>query len=111
MSAILEYQRVKREFLDFENLLALVGKPYGGGGGGIGGYVNAHFSVSIYHQEYDGATNYHEVEKSIQYIVNDAALKMAPQIMETVRKYLAEKLKSAAILARKESDQIAKDSE
>jgi hypothetical protein len=44
----------------------LIGKPYHGGGGGVGEITGITLNVTVYHQEYDGATNYHDVPDALK---------------------------------------------
>lgn len=63
-----EYAKLKREMADATEWLGLIGKPYSGGGGGVGKLKPADIQVSVevYHQEYNGANNYHKIPNALR---------------------------------------------
>ena len=65
--------------------LDLVGQPYRGGGGGVGEFHN---SRQIYHQAYDGATNYHDMPRCIEEYYYKALLSMSADIHKEVLRLL-----------------------
>lgn len=60
MSDISEFLKFKREHSRATEWANLLGAPYHGGGGGIGALTMLKAEMKIYHQAYNGATNYHE---------------------------------------------------
>lgn len=76
----------------------LIGKPYHGGGGGIGDITGVTLNVTVYHQAYDGATNYHEVPDALKVELAKAVrrnfktlLAEAQEAMQVEKKALAAK--------------------
>lgn len=109
--SIEKFRAASSALLAFDRVRSLIGKRYGGGGGGggVGSIVKAHAAIEIYHQEYDGARNYHDVgcgNEHVKAAVDAAAREFAPAILARARELLAEKLKDAATLARSEAAAI-----
>jgi hypothetical protein len=106
MNAIDQYQQTQRECRDFERWKSLIGKEYFGGtrgrGGEYGSVVNANFSCEIYHQESDGATNYHEsgrLGEIAKSALNESAKKHAAAIIATAMDIMLERLSKDAAAA------------
>lgn len=66
MSAIDEYRKHKEAMRHAEHWAALIGRRYHCGGGGIGEVKSVEVDATVYHQEYDGATNYHAVPQGLR---------------------------------------------
>lgn len=69
-SKIQELKELKYHYVQCKEWYELVGKPYIGGGGGIGKlhsitFDGGKFSPTVYHQAYNGATNYHQMPKEL----------------------------------------------
>ena len=61
MNSLKLYNDHKLAIKNANHWAGLIGKKYNGGGGGTGNIASLTISTRIYHQEYDGATNYHEI--------------------------------------------------
>lgn len=61
-----DFKRLSAELHWSKNWFGKFGRPYHGGGGGIGDLVSSHsdrLNLTIYHQPSNGDTNYHEIPK------------------------------------------------
>jgi len=85
MTAIAAFNAFQRELRYAEGWSALIGKPYHGGGGGVGAISGVTFNATVYHQEYDGATNYHDVPDGLK-------IALAKAIRRNFKTLLAEAL-------------------
>jgi len=117
MNAIDRYQETQRACRDFERWKSLIGKEYFGGtcgkGGQYGSVINATFTCEIYHQESDGATNYHESERLgdiAKEALKEAAKKHAASIIATAFDLMLNRLAKDATAARALADSILTDS-
>lgn len=61
MSKIDAYHKSVDDWRCAEQWIALIGKEYRGGGGGIGEVRSIYVKSTVYSQAYDGATNYHDI--------------------------------------------------
>lgn len=118
MNSIDQYQQTKRECRNFERWESLIGKEYFGGtrgrGGEYGSVVNARFSCEIYHQESDGATNYHESDRLGEVAkdaLNQAAKKHSSAIIATAMDIMLERLSKDAAAASSLAQAIANDAQ
>ena len=110
MSAIQEYHRYKQSLELTKKWLALIGSRYEGGGGGIGRLNGVHTRFAIYHQAYDGATNYHEIPNNdFQLALDRAVYNNLKEIIKTAVSTMETNLKELAVYAKAEADAIAKD--
>lgn len=85
---------------------ALYDKSYSGGGGGTGEFVNPHITLTIYHQAYDGATNYHDAPKELQFYLKKQIEKCSHLIAAQAIAEMKEDLKKLAELAKAEAEEI-----
>lgn len=110
MNAIDEYQEMKRRLAYFEAWASLVGKEYFGGtrgkGGVFGVVTRARGSLTIYHQESDGAANYHEMDESLSEKMEKAMITNAPVLIEDIRTQLLSQLKDSKEKARKLTEEL-----
>jgi hypothetical protein len=118
MNSIDKYQQTQRECRDFERWKSLIGKEYFGGtrgrGGEYGSVVNARFFCEIYHQESDGATNYHgsgRLGEIANNALNEAAKKHSASIIATAMDIMLERLSKAAADASSLAQAIANDAQ
>ena len=81
MSAIDDYNQFKRDRRAAEDWAALIGAPYRGGGGGIGKVHRAEVKAIVYHQERDGATNYHDCPARLATALSIQTRAMFPQLL------------------------------
>jgi len=109
MSTIDKLNQLRNDYQRLTSWADKYGKPYSGGGGGIGHVHSAEFGCTIYFQAYNGDTNYHpssELSKDVQAILGEAAKAHAGTILETARKMLSERIRSAAQAATREAEKI-----
>ena len=116
MNAIDQYQQTKQTYRRFEQWKSLIGKEYYGGtcgkGGEYGKVVSATFEYEIYHQESDGARNYHsskDLSDLVRQSLNEAAKKHAPAIIGAAFEIMLAKLAKDADAANQLADQIIQD--
>ena len=118
MNSIDQYQQTQRECRNFERWKSLIGKEYFGGtrgrGGKYGFVVNASFSCEIYHQESDGATNYHQSGKLgeiAKNALNEAAKKHSASIIAIAMDIMLERLSKDAAAASSLAQAIVNDAQ
>lgn len=82
------YREAAATLRSAEQYVELVGSRYEGGGGGIGRVHDVSVAVTVYHQERDGATNYHDssepfndalgraIKENFQMLANSALAEM-----------------------------------
>lgn len=110
MNTIDNYLHQKNLLLKFRTWASLNGKPYGGGVGlgqsfELGSVCKATGTLTIYHQAYDGAKNYHEIEKDyIPYL--DDAIKHHSSVLI---KYIEEQLLKEVEKARQKALNLAQE--
>lgn len=104
--SISAFQTKQRELKAAKQWFSLYSKPYHGGGGGIGRFVNPSISLEIYHQEYDGATNYHKPSKEFGHYLDKAVESFSKQIVEKALALLKNDVKDLAVKAAAEAQQI-----
>ena len=59
------FEEAKSNVLSAERYIDRIGKEYRGGGGGIGNIRSCAVKMTVYFQEYDGATNYHDAPDAL----------------------------------------------
>ena len=94
-----------RTLFEFRSWRGLIGQTYAGGGGGIGKVSNAECSLIIYHQVYDGATNYHAPPGGLNEMFKAAAIQHSGAILDSVEAQLVEKVEEA----RKDAEALARE--
>ncbi len=105
-TAIEKYSALKEQKRWADEWIALYGAPYSGGGGGIGKVSSLEAKATIYHQAYNGATNYHDIPKEfIPYFVSAAKL-FFPQIIKAAQFAQDEELKEWAAKALAEHGRL-----
>lgn len=104
-NAIDKYNQSKRNLTHFNAWASLIGKEYFGGtrgrGGKYGEVVSATGNLTIYSQEYDGASNYHELDKNFNNLLSKAMIKHSHILIEEIRKQLKEELEKSKEEAQK----------
>ncbi len=110
MSAIHEYHRYKQSLESTKKWLALIGARYEGGGGGTGYVHGVHTEFTIYHQAYDGATNYHEMpNRDFQIELDRAVYNHLKEIIKSAISEMEKNLSELAVFAKAEAETITKD--
>lgn len=111
MNAIDNYNQIKNKVARFEQWANLLGKEYFGGTRGkgreYGKVVSAHGKLTIYHQEYDGANNYHDLNKEFDDVLESAMIQNASTLIDSMRKSLNQQLGKA----REEAAKLVKEIE
>lgn len=79
-----------------ERYVSMVGSPYRGGGGGIGEVRTFRASTTLYYQETDGATNYHESSDSFENALGLACMNNAATLFAEALDILRERKRGAA---------------
>lgn len=109
MSKVSEYENFRHEIAKSKRWFGLLGKPYKGGGGGIGKISKAQCVVEIYHQEYDGANNYHKAEGAVVAELDHVFMEAVPALLKKAFENLEEKRIAAARLAVEEHAQLLRE--
>lgn len=99
MNAIDEYNQLKNKVARFESWASLIGKEYfgetRGKGGKYGEIVSASGNLTVYHQAWDGANNYHDLDKEFHGILELAMKEHSHILIESMRKSLNKQLEIA----------------
>lgn len=101
MNAIDNYNELKNKVARFERWAGLLGKEYFGGTSGRGGQYGRVVpfettgKLTIYHQEYDGANNYHEMDKEFEEFLQKAMIQHSQNLIESMRESLNKELEIA----------------
>ena len=106
MNAIEAFQKKRNELGNAREWAQLIGKPYRGGGGGIGEVRSAYADFEIYHQETDGATNYHTNPTCLRPYIERVVLSEASSIIGRALDLLAADVAEAARKARAEAEEV-----
>jgi hypothetical protein len=105
MNAIDKYNNSKQELARFNSWASLIGKEYFGGtrgrGGEYGEVVSAKGNLTIYSQPYDGANNYHDLDKQFLPYLSKAMIQHSHVLIESIRKQLTEEVEANKIEAQK----------
>lgn len=105
MNAIDKYNETKYKAQRFEQWAGKLGKEYFGGtrgeGNQYGEIISASGHLTIYHQEYDGATNYHEMDKNFDYLLSAAMKTNGHLLVKEMREILSKELEAAKAEAQK----------
>jgi len=84
MSKIGAFNAIKAARVVAHDWADKIGRYYEGGRGGTGRVVRASFStLVVYHQPYDGATNYHDAPACLKPYLDAALLKASPEIIKS----------------------------
>ena len=106
MNAIEAFQQKRRALRDAESWRALIGKRYGGGGGGTGNVCKAVVTLTVYHQEYDGATNYHEAPHELRGFIERIAMQRGVELIDEALAVMRMDVRSAAEKAAGEANEV-----
>lgn len=110
MSSVDKYKILKRDARDAKEWAGMLGKSYRGGGGGIGSVVTACIkAATIYYQEYNGATNYHDVPTALIPYLEQAIKNQFSALLAKAIQTLDEDLSVAASDAAMELKQAMED--
>lgn len=113
---IKKYQGAKREHYECTEWAALIGSPYRGGGGGVGNLISVRLMAgdgapTVYHQRYDGATNYHRMPYALAPHLEAAIKARFGELLEDALGRQNAALKKAAEDAAKEHGELLKQLE
>lgn len=106
MNAIQWFQLQKANLADARSWAGLIGKKYSGGGGGYGEITKVNAIVTVYHQEYDGATNYHEAPKAMREAIEATIREQGGQIIASALARLEAYVRDAAKKAEAEAQAV-----
>lgn len=114
MNAIDNYLEQKRLLQRFEQWSSLVGKQYSGGTHlndppQFGSVCTATGSLTIYHQEYFGAKNYHDLEKAFLPLLNNAMIKHSSILIQEIKTQLLKELNKSKQTALALSQELIND--
>lgn len=114
-NAIDKYIESKRNLAQFNSWAGLIGREYFGGTRGrgceFGKVTTASGKLEIYHQEYDGAKNYHELDPKFSLLLGKAMIKHSKILIDEIRIQLENELREDTAKAQKliEELQIGKE--
>ena len=106
MNAIEAFQKKRNELATARGWAGLIGRPYCGGGGGIGEVRSADAGFTIYHQPTDGATNYHTNPTCLRPYIERVVLSDATSIIGRALDLMAADVAEAARKARAEAEEV-----
>lgn len=105
MNVIDKYQEAKSKLARFEQWAGKYGKEYFGGtrgnGGHYGSIVGAEGSLTIYYQEYNGANNYHDLDREFSLQLKTAMILHGNDLIISMRKQLTDDLEKYRVEAEK----------
>ena len=113
-TSIEQYKILKCEHIEAVKWLSLIGSPYHGGGGGIGNLRTLKLdkgdgAPTVYHQQYDGANNYHIMPSSLApYLEAEIKARFNELIKGALARQEVE-LKTASEQALKEHEELLID--
>jgi hypothetical protein len=110
MSKISDCEKLRHEIAKSKQWFALLGSPYRGGGGGVGKISSVKCTLEIYHQEYDGASNYHKISGAVEAELDLVFREAAPALLKKAFENLEEKRIEAARLAVAEHTRLLEES-
>jgi hypothetical protein len=105
MNDVQQYADLKLKVVAAKQWAEMLGKPYSGGGGGIGGVRNASFE--IYFQGSNGAQNYHKPSSDVQPYLDAALKESGSQIILRAIELMEGDLLKLAAEARAEYKKLA----
>ena len=106
---IRQYQNAKREHANCVAWAALIGSPYGGGGGGVGKLISLRLmNATVYHQHRDGAKNYHEMPDALTLHLEAAIKERFNELLADALERQRSALKQTAEAAAKEHAELLK---
>lgn len=112
-SKIEEYKDIKNKFCKSKEWFELIGKPYNGGGGGIGKLhsvtLDSRNPPTIYHQAYNGATNYHYMPDVMKPYVEQIIKNNFKELFEKAFKLFEQDVSNKAEEAKREYESISSD--
>lgn len=107
------YQQAKRVLSDSQNWFALIGAEYSGGcRSGVrerGRITSINVQPTVYHQAYDGATNYHEAPKELQAALEKVVIRRFSELYAEAITILHEEKAKAAKEAHEAYTDIANE--
>ena len=111
MSFIDNSKKAKYNFTKSKEWYELVGKPYIGGGGGIGKlhsitFDGGKFSPTVYHQAYNGATNYHQMPSKLLPYFEQVIKNNFRDLFTKAMKLYSEDIEKCAVQAKLEYEEI-----
>ena len=108
MSAISDFQKMHSACLYAKRWVDLIGSSYKGGGGGIGKVAHTSCcNIELYHQAYDGATNYHEASgEELKTALNTAFQAKASEIIKDALATMENQRVNLAAAAKSEAESI-----
>lgn len=107
-NAINAYAREKETLDQAERWVEMLGKPYSGGGGGVGCLhgVAVVVSAQMYYQPYDGASNYHNCPPALAVLVGRPMALQADRFVREAIREMRASVERAAALAVAEHDEL-----
>ena len=111
MSKFDDYRAEKSRLDQAIRWAKLIGKPYNGGGGGVGYLYKATASMEIYHQEYNGSKNYHESNEifGLNGYLSEAVQQLGNSVIDVALKMWANRVSELAAQAKVEYDALVQD--
>lgn len=104
MSAIEAYKRYKLATAQSREWAQKLGRPYRGGGGGVGTVHEVDIGVTLHYQHSNGDQNYHKSACEFDNALATVITKHAPALFEEALGHMNEHLK---MLAKRAVDEIA----
>ena len=113
-SKIEKYKKLKNEHKKCKDWANLIGSTYNGGGGGVGKIVSVDLCIgdnapTIYHQAYNGATNYNRMPIELKKYLEQAIRENMSALIERAFFLQVADLTDSALDAKKEYDLINQD--
>lgn len=109
-TSVEKYRHYKWALQNAREWAQKLGKPYNGGGSGVGAVYEVEFGMTLHYQQNDGDQNYHKSTVEFDKAMATVITKHAPALIAEALDVMAEELKVRAKYAVEEVRAMVEDS-
>lgn len=109
MSKIDDYRKFQADLRHAKCWADLIGNRYRGGGGGVGELREIKVEATVYHQESDGANNYHAAPSALNQFLAAEIRKEFPNLLAAAQAAMEAKRVTLAAEATAEHEELMRD--